>query len=262
MAVIPGNTPQLSVVGPKSPWPGVRFFCTTRSGGYSAAPYDQLNLGFGSGDLPESVRRNRQTLRLRLPADPCWLKQVHGTDVFDVDRVDARQVWVEPQADASTTSQAGRVLAILTADCLPVIMANAQGSVLGAAHAGWRGLASGVLEQTFAKLRAQKPDSQGWRAWIGPGIGPMAFQVGSEVREIFTNLEAALEAYFFPDPMAAGKWLADLSGLAQARLRRLGVEHIESAAACTVTDPERRFFSYRREGQTGRMATLAWLQHD
>ena len=165
-------------------------------------------------------------------------------------------------ADAAFTSLPGRVLAILTADCLPVVMADDQGTVLGVAHAGWRGLASGVLENTLASMRLRQAHAKGFRAWIGPGIGPTVFQVGEDVRRAFQGHGAELPAAFVPDPSATGKWLADLPALARYRLARAGVEQIETSGACTVTDPLDRFYSYRRDKVTGRMATLAWLETD
>src|SRR5690606_34349485 len=173
-----------------APWTGVRYFSTWRVGGVSAAPRDSLNLGTHVGDDPQAVQQNRQRLRCALPAEPLWLEQVHGTTVFDADaRTDARAA--DPaarpapcldagsgparRADAAMTCQRGRPLVIMTADCVPVVLADGAGTVLGVAHAGWRGLAAGVLENTLDALRRRAPDAQDWHAWIGPGIGPDAF---------------------------------------------------------------------------------------
>jgi len=253
------------LVWPDSPWRGVRFFCTTRAGGVGVGPYASFNLGMGAGEDPATVQANRNILRSRLPSDPLWLKQVHGEVVVDAD---ISQPMLQdllaspPAADAAFTSLPGRVLAILTADCLPVVMADDQGTVLGVAHAGWRGLASGVLENTLASMRLRQAHAKGFRAWIGPGIGPTVFQVGEDVRRAFQGHGAELPAAFVPDPSATGKWLADLPALARYRLARAGVEQIETSGACTVTDPLDRFYSYRRDKVTGRMATLAWLETD
>ena len=228
-------------------------------------PYESFNLGMGAGEAPAIVQANRQILRTCLPSDPLWLKQVHGNVVVDADvsRPSLQDLLeTPPAADASCTTKPGRVLAILTADCLPVVMADDKGTVLGVAHAGWRGLAAGVLENTLENMRQRQPHATGFRAWIGPGIGPTAFQVGEDVRLAFEGSGADRPGAFVPDPSAAGKWLADLPGLACWRLARAGVERIDLSGACTVTDPGGRFFSYRRDKTTGRMATLAWLAAD
>lgn len=236
-----------------SPLPGVQAFCTTRSGGVGLSPYDSFNLGAHAGDDPAAVAENRARLRSVLPADPLWLRQVHGAAVWDADQA---QPGVVPEADAAVSAQAGRVLAILTADCLPVVIAG--GGALGVAHAGWRGLAAGVLEATVAAVRARATPQAPLQAWIGPAIGPDAFQVGSDVYQAFTEADASATAAFRRDPSHADKWLADLPALAEARLRAAGVETVVACGVCTVSDP--RFFSYRRDGKTGRMATVAWLQ--
>lgn len=241
------------VTGPA--WAGVNYFCTTRAGGVGVAPHDTFNLGRRAGDDPDTVAENRRRLRAALPAEPLWLRQVHGSEVVDADVAGLPD---EPALDASVTAQPGRVLAVMVADCLPVVMADAGGRVLGAAHAGWRGLSGGVLEHTLAAMRAKAPQATAWRAWIGPGIGPDAFEVGRDVLDAFMADDSAAERYFRARPGVPGKWLADLAGLAQLRLRRAGVQDISLSGRCTVTDAE-RFFSYRRDGETGRMALLAWL---
>ncbi len=241
------------VTGPA--WDGVNYFCTTRAGGVGVAPHDTLNLGRRAGDQPDTVEENRRRVRAAVPADPLWLRQVHGSDVIDADQADVPD---EPALDASVTSQPGRVLAIMVADCLPVVIADSQGQVLGAAHAGWRGLSGGVLEHTLAAMRAKAPQATGWRAWVGPGIGPQTFEVSRDVLDAFMADDPATESYFRPRSGVPGKWLADLAGLADFRLRRAGVQQVTLSGLCTVTDAQ-RFFSYRRDGETGRMALLAWL---
>lgn len=244
------------VTGPQ--WAGVNYFCTTRAGGVGVAPHDTLNLGRRAGDDPDTVAENRRRVRAAVPADPLWLRQVHGSDVVDAD---AQGVLDEPAVDASVTSQPGRVLAVMVADCLPVVITDADGHVLGAAHAGWRGLSGGVLEHTLAAMRAKAPAATGWRAWVGPGIGPQVFEVGQDVLDAFTQDDPATARYFTPRPGVSGKWLADLAGLADFRLRRAGVQEVSLSRMCTVSESE-RFFSYRRDGETGRMALLAWLDPD
>lgn len=249
-----------TLIRPVTAWQGVELFCTTRKGGVSAPPYDSFNLGLGAGDVADTVLHNRQILNAMLPAEPCWLKQVHGCEVLDADIACPTAIpGFTPEADASVTQTPGKVLAILTADCLPVILSDVDGRVLGAAHAGWRGLASGVLEATLQAMRMKYPQARGWRAWIGPGIGAKHFQVGEDVRQAFATCGAQERGMFVRDPMHAEKWYADLAGLAVWRLKSMDVDQVENAALCTVSDEGQRFFSYRRDHQTGRMATLAWL---
>ncbi|VCU70298.1 Laccase domain protein YfiH [Pigmentiphaga humi] len=235
-------------------WPGVRLFATTRAGGVSSGVYRSLNLGMHVGDDPAAVAENRRRLRAQLPAEPYWLEQVHGTRVADADREA-----VPAPADAAVTRVPGRVLAIMTADCLPVVIAAEDGGVLGAAHAGWRGLAAGVLEATVAAMAS----SAALRAWIGPAIGPAAFEVGDEVRAAFAAVSEPPPGAFVPsgacDGSGAPKWLADLPALAEQRLRAAGVRSVVRSGLCTVAGND-RFYSYRKEGQTGRFATLCWLQ--
>lgn len=241
------------VTGPA--WQGVSYFCTTRAGGVGVAPHGTLNLGLRAEDNPEAVAENRRRVRAAVSADPLWLRQVHGSEVVDADAPDAP---AEPAVDASVTAQPGRVLAVMVADCLPVVIADAHGTVLGAAHAGWRGLAGGVLENTLQAMRAKAPQASGWRAWVGPGIGPQHFEVGQDVLNAFIAEDPATARFFAPRPGLAGKWLADLAGLADFRLRRAGVQEVSLSGECTVTRKD-RYFSYRRDGVTGRMALLAWL---
>lgn len=264
-----GGAASIPVVRPQDDWPGVHVFCTTRAGGTGSGPFDSLNLGLGAGDDPDIVLENRRRLRAMLPAEPAWLKQVHGTRVVDAD--DAVLFTTgspPPEADAAVTCRAGCVLAVLTADCLSVVISDSDGTVLGAAHAGWKGLAAGVLEATFAKMQSKQPSAKNWRAWVGPGIGADAFQVGGDVRDAFATESALQPCLFAPDPLIPEKWRADLAGLARLRLERMGISRIELSGHCTVTDMTKQlatgahvptFFSYRRDRQTGRMATLAWL---
>lgn len=234
------------------PAPGnIRTASTLRSGGVSAPPFDTLNLGTHVGDKPEAVRENRLRLRnaLALPAEPCWLEQVHGTTV-----VEAATWATPPKADACIARSPGQVCVVMTADCLPVLFCNRDGDRVAAAHAGWRGLAGGVLESTVSSLGL--PGSA-LMAWLGPAIGPQEFEVGDEVRIAFTARDAAAAEAFRPSHRP-GRWLADLYLLARQDLARLGVTAVYGGGWCTVRD-EARFFSYRRDGQCGRMASLIWL---
>lgn len=239
------------------PWTGVRYFCTWRTGGASLAPWDSLNLGAHVQDLPEAVRANRARLRQSLPAEPLWLEQVHGTQVCDADGADIGHMGKPPRADAAVTTEKGRPLAIMTADCLPVVLADQAGRVLGVAHAGWRGLAAGVLENTLSAMRARCPHARSWRAWVGPAIGQPAFEVGEEVREAFVRADPEA-ACCFVRWADSGRWHADLAGLARLRLSHAGVARIQLSGECTHRNAD-RYFSYRREARTGRQATLAWL---
>lgn len=250
----------LTLVLPQQAWKSVQLFCTTRQGGVGEPPYDTFNLGLGTQDNPAFVHENRKRLRQILPNEPAWLQQVHGMRVVDADDLQLfGSNQPPPAADASVSTTPGRVLAVLTADCLSVVLADQAGTVVGVAHAGWKGLAAGILEATLQLMQAKCPQPSAWRAWIGPGIGAQAFQVGEDVRLAFLGKGAEQFGHFLPDPLESGKWRADLAGLACWRLRQMGVRHIENSDLCTVKDPQRQFFSYRRDRQTGRMATLAWL---
>jgi len=230
--------------------PGVRALVTTRQGGVSRAPWHSFNLGDHVGDDPGAVAANRALLRRELPAEPVWLKQVHGTRC-----VDAATAAPGVEADASFTRRRGVVCAVLTADCLPVLFCDDRASVVGIAHAGWRGLAAGVIESTVA---AMGEPGEALMAWLGPAIGRRAFEVGGEVRDQFIAHDAQAESAF--QPAANGKWLCDIYQLARQRLQALGVRRVTSADfSCTVGDAE-KFFSYRRDGVTGRMASLIWLE--
>lgn len=235
--------------------PNVQGFCTTRHHGVSDKPFDSLNLGDHVGDDPARVQANRQRLAQWLPAAPIWVEQVHGTQVLLADGPGAS----EPvQADAMVTTTPRQVLGILTADCMPVVLANDAGTVLGLAHAGWRGLANGVLQQTLAAMQDQAVEFGIWRAWIGPCIGAHAFEVGDEVRQAFMELDPELDVCFVK-AAAPHKWLCDLPSIAKSILLDTGAASVAWCGHCTVTDQANRFFSYRRDGKTGRMATVTWL---
>lgn len=232
-------------------WPApdnVRALQTLRTGGVSQSPWYSLNLGDHVGDEPVSVLANRSILRGVVPSEPFWLKQVHG-----VVAVDAGFEAVLPEADASFSRVPDKVCAVMTADCLPVLFCDRRGTVVAAAHAGWRGLLAGVLEETINRMGVSPSDVL---VWLGPAIGPLAFEVGNEVRTAFVERDepAALAFRALPE----NKWLADIYALARMRLEQSGVTSISGGDLCTVTDHE-RFFSYRRDGVTGRMASLIWL---
>jgi YfiH family protein len=240
---------------------GVRAAFSLRSGGASESPWDTLNLGVHVGDDLSAVFENRRRLAnaLRLPSEPVWLDQVHGKDVIEVDERSRPEGGSRPRADAIVTRTPGIVLAIQVADCLPVLFSSRDGRVLGAAHAGWRGLAAGVLEATVAAMARPPSDLV---AWLGPAIGPAHFEVGEEVREAFLagppghfGVSGAVEAAFQRNPK--GRWQCDLPALARQRLAALGVGQVDGGEWCTAADPV-RFFSHRRDQRTGRMAALIW----
>lgn len=237
--------------------PDVRAAVSTRLGpGVSLPPFDRFNLGSRCGDDARAVQRNRQALvdSLSLPATPRWLAQVHGTDVFDADTDTATAS--EPRADAVITTQRGQPLAILTADCLPVLFCSADGSAIGAAHAGWRGLVAGVLENTVAAMRARTEPGVPLLAWLGPGIAASSYEVGEEVFDAFVARQSGDAAWFAPT--RAGHWLCDLPALARRRLRDMHVSSIDGGCIDTFTDT--RLYSYRRDGAgSGRLASLIWL---
>ena len=232
--------------------PSVRAAVTTRLlPGASHAPFDAFNLGTRCGDEPAAVAANRAALvdRLGLPSAPLWLRQVHGIEVFDADAgADAS----EPEADAAVTHRAGVVLAVLTADCVPVILAADDGRAVGVAHAGWRGLAGGVLEATVAALRVP-PDRL--VAWIGPAIGAASYEVGAEVRAAFVDADAGAAVAFAAT--RPGHWLCDLPALVRRRLGAAGLARVHGGGFDTFADA--RFYSFRRDRETGRFATLAWI---
>ena len=235
----------------------VRAAFTLRRGGVSAAPFDSLNVAAHVGDDSQAVAENRRRLRdgLRLPQEPAWMEQVHRTEVLDLDLSDlaARAASSSVAADAALTRRAGRVCVVQVADCLPVLFAARDGSAVAAAHAGWRGLAAGVLEATVKSLAV---DPGGLLAWIGPGIGPAHFEVGDEVRGAFLAHDNAAAAAFSIN--TRGRWQCDLPLLARARLAALGIAAVTGGAWCTNADAS-RFFSFRRDGRCGRMAAVIWL---
>lgn len=233
-------------------WPApaqVRAICTTRAGGVSHAPYESLNLGDHVGDDPLAVSENRARLRraLSMPDEPCWLQQVHG-----VCAVDGAVTNVPCQADACFATQPHVVCAVLTADCLPLLLCDRAGTQVAAVHAGWRGLLHGIIENTLDKFTATAADML---VWLGPAIGPQAFEVGAEVRAEFFAHDAQAGAALQPH---GERWLADLYALARQRLAARGVTAVFGGEYCTYTDAA-RFYSYRRDGVTGRMASLIWL---
>jgi YfiH family protein len=246
-----------STISPQ--WPavaGVRALFTLRSDGASRAPYASFNLARHVGDDPEAVSQNRRQLCRAhdLPREPLWLEQVHGIQVVDADQVlptDLAQT--PPRGDAAVSSQAGAVLAVMVADCLPVLFAARDGSAVAVAHAGWRGLAAGVLEATAAAMGGHGP----LQAWLGPAISSAHFEVGPEVREAFMGHDPAAAAAFTAN--SRGRWQCDLQALTRTRLAAAGVSSVYADSGCTYAEPQ-RFYSYRRDGTTGRMAALIWLE--
>lgn len=233
-------------------WPapaGVQALQTTRHGGVSIAPYDSLNLGSHVGDNPLAVARNRMLLNTLLPSEPVWLEQVHGIVVANADMASCR-----PQADACIARQRAAVCVVMTADCLPVLLCDEAGSVVGAVHAGWKGMTAGVIE---AAVLAMDVAPQGLMAWLGPAISQDNFEVGDEVRAAFVAAQPQAEAAFVPGQH--GKWFADIHALARLRLNALGITQIYGCRHCTYRERE-RFYSYRRDGVTGRMGTFIWLE--
>lgn len=237
-------------------WPDapdtVGALSTLRTGGVSVAPYDSFNLALHVGDDPAVVMQNRSLLRKLLPAEPAWLTQVHGNLVLD-----AASVQDAPAADASFTNKPGVVCAIMSADCMAVLLRDRGGKVVGAAHAGWRGLAGGVLENTLSAMR--QVGANDVLAWLGPAIGPQHFEVAEDVRAAFAHLGVQGELAFKPLAAKSGKYLADLPQLARLTLAAAGVTHVTGGQDCTVSDPQ-RFYSFRRDQVTGRMASLIWIK--
>ena len=234
-------------------WPAprrVRAFVTTRAGGVSAGDYASMNLGASSGDEEENVARNRRIVRTHLAADPVYLAQVHGNEVADLDL--PREAG-RPRADAAVTGRPGNVAVVLTADCMPVFLADRAGRRAAVAHAGWRGLSCGVLENALRSLQAAPHEVV---AWMGPAIGPDAFEVGPEVKEAFEREDAgAGDAFRSHRP---GKFMADLYALARRRLARAGVREVHGGGFCTFNETD-RFFSYRRVQRSGRMGAFIWI---
>lgn len=236
-------------------WPVVqkiKAFTTTRYGGVSLPPYDNFNLATHVGDDLQSVLCNRQRLRdtLLLPSEPVWLSQIHSTQVVELP-LSENEI---PQADAVYTQQRQQICAIMTADCLPVLFYSTKGGEVAAAHAGWRGLCNGILENTLACFQAAPQDII---AWLGPAIGPNAFEVGAEVRHQFMqHFPEAKKAFIAKQD---GKFLADIYLLARQRLQYAGIQQIYGGDYCTMNN-QHLFFSYRRQKQTGRMVSLIWLE--
>ena len=238
-------------------WPApanVKAFITTRSGGVSTGPHASFNLGLRADDNAQAVEKNRALLQPHLPQPPKWLRQVHGTRVVNADTL-----MDSPAADASVAHEANTVCAIMIADCLPVLFTNRAGTRVAAAHAGWRGLSGGVIAHTVQAMQDAGDDPADLLAYIGPGIGPAAFEVGADVYGAFTHHDADAKAAFVAH--TPGKWLANLFMLARRALTRAGITpaHIYGGNLCTYSDPA-RFYSYRRDKVTGRMAAVIWRQ--
>lgn len=238
----------------------IHAFCTTRTGGVSKPPFDSLNLGLNAGDDPKLVLHNRSILSRTVPSEPIWLKQVHGVTVSTP--TSRKLLRSGPfEADAAVSNIPGEVLVVLAADCMPVLFASHHGDVIGAAHAGWRGLSGGVLENTIQAMCALSPDllPQDISAWMGPAIGPTAFEVGEDVLQAFASQGQACSVQAFkPISGQAGKYLANLNHLAHDRLSSVGIRHIYGGSCCTYSDRE-LFFSYRRDRTTGRFASVIWI---
>lgn len=234
-------------------WPApakVKALSTTRHGGVSVAPFNSFNLAEHVGDEPQAVATNRSLLSEHVPMEPLWLTQVHGKTV-----VNAACTCPHAEADAAIARMDYRICAVMTADCLPVLLCDKSGTAVGAAHAGWRGLCDGALEAT---VKAMQVPGKEILAWLGPAIGPNAFEVGNEVRDAFLAHNPQATSAFLPGK-SEGKWLADLYQLARQRLASCGITQIYGGDRCTFTEQD-TFFSYRRDGKTGRMASLIWLE--
>jgi YfiH family protein len=236
-------------------WPApshVKAFTTTRRGGVSLAPYDSFNLALHVGDDPTAVTANRARLKhiLALPAEPIWLEQVHGCTV-----VSAEAGGGVPRADAVVSFSPDQVCVVMTADCMPILLTDAKGSRIGAVHAGWRGLADGVIEAAYQRLAH---DNTALMAWIGPSILQAAFEVGDDVRDIFCAEDRQFSRFFSEN--ARGRWQADLVSIAREKLHKVGASGVYGGDRCTYTEAQ-NFFSFRRDNKTGRMATLIWLTH-
>lgn len=244
------DRPEIEVIGPDWHAPAnVHAFTTTRRSGFSGGAWSSLNPGTNCGDDPQIVEKNRRLLSSLLPSEPRWLNQVHGARAVRWDNANDTVTG----ADAIVSNQTGQVCAVLTADCLPVLFCNRSGTRIAAAHAGWRGLAAGVLEATVLSMDCKPLDLM---AWLGPAIGPQAFEVGKDVYDSFvgSNSENAIAFTEHGD-----RWLADLYQLARLALNRAGVDQVTGGQYCTHSEPD-RFFSYRRDGVTGRTASIIWLE--
>ncbi|MFV1996873.1 MAG: peptidoglycan editing factor PgeF [Acidiferrobacterales bacterium] len=246
------NKPRANFVYPDWPAPAtVRALTSTREGGVSLPPYASFNLARHVGDDPRHVDQNRSLLlqQLDLPGEPRWLEQVHGTALLNLDQNGTRN-----EADGSFSRLANRVCAVMTADCMPVLMCSSAGDRVAALHAGWRGLAAGILRKGVAAMAVEESQLL---VWLGPAIGSKNFEVGEEVYRAFITQFSGAEKAF--ESAGAGHWYADLYLLARMQLRSLGVDQVFGGEFCTYTDTQ-RFYSYRRNGATGRMASLIWLQ--
>ena len=236
-------------------WPApvhVKAVTTTRNGGFSVGPYASFNLSNLVGDEPGNVKRNRALLRdvLKLPAEPWWLTQVHGSRV-----IDAFDAGPGEEADGCVTGTGGVVCAVLTADCLPIFLCDRRSTRIGVLHAGWRGLAAGVIEEGLRKIHIPPANLL---AWLGPAIGPSAYEVGDDVRKVFVSQDMETAESFTPIPNRPGRWLADLYNIARLRLRSQGVQAIFGGLRCTLRE-RNLFYSHRRDGTCGRMASIIWL---
>ena len=231
----------------------IKALTTVRSGGVSLPPFDSFNLGDHVCDDPKAVQQNRSLLvdKFDLPHQPLFLTQTHSTKVVELPFTGSNV-----EADAVYTQQANQVCLVMTADCLPVLFFNKEGTEVAAAHAGWRGLCDGILEETVAKFKCPTSDII---AWLGPAIGPTAFQVGEEIIEQFCAFDSNAKLAFTPDLTTSGKFLGNLYQLATQRLNKLGITEISGGGHCTYTEQD-KFFSYRRDKQTGRMASLIWIE--
>lgn len=234
-------------------WPApanIRAISTTRLGGVSHSPWHQMNLAIHVGDDPRDVQQNRDILMnmAQLPQEPMWLQQVHGCDVFDANNP------VSKECDASVSRRCGEICVVMTADCLPLLMTNRQGTVVAAVHAGWKGLASGVIERAIDSMAC---DAKDILVWLGPAIGPNHFEVGEDVYAAFVDKNTAANSAFVS--VSDGKWLCNLYRLARQCLSAYGILSVTGGDLCTYSDAE-RFFSYRRDGVTGRMASLIWME--
>ncbi len=246
---MPNSKLQLIPAQWSAPAPTITAFCTTRAGGVSEGGFASLNLADHVEDNAQAVAQNRKLLceQLALPSEPEWLKQTHSIDVIDLDHASSRA------GDAAFCASPGRIAVVMTADCLPVLLCNTAGTEVAAAHAGWRGLLNGILDKTVAAMHSRNEQIM---AWLGPAIGPAQFEVGSEVRAQFVELDAAAASCFVHN--RAGHYLADLYSLARIRLHKAGVTLISGGEFCTFSERE-RFFSYRRENVTGRQASLIYI---
>ncbi|MCN4144680.1 MAG: peptidoglycan editing factor PgeF [Thiohalomonas sp.] len=238
----------------------VKSLLTTRQGGFSKVPFDSFNLAEHVDDIPQNVKKNRQQLMMWLPAEPVWLNQIHSNKV-----VDASRLATGIDADGSYSTKTDCVSVVMTADCLPILMCNRQGTVVAAVHAGWRGLVNGILELAVDKVfSAGQCQPKDLLIWLGPAIGPEKFEVGNEVREEFLNktslFKKSVEQCFTSLNNKKNKYLADIYQLAKVRLLHKGIENVSGGNYCTYTEQD-KFFSYRRDGKTGRMANLIWLEN-